>query len=610
MEDDSPYALRADSLVEEGQATVSISEKGGNERQMELFWTKENISTVDRSGLDIEEYSLKTRNIITRLNPNRINMDLILELLAALEKDPEFKEIDGAVLIFLPGLADIQELYDLINSESRFSSRKKYQVLALHSVLSSTDQNLAFNTAPAGVRKIVLATNIAETGITIPDVVFVIDSGKVKENRYIESSQMSTLEEVFISHASAKQRKGRAGRVREGYCFRIYTKQLYDSLKPYTIPELLRVPLEELCLQIMKCGYGQPSQFLSQALDPPQQQAVMRAMKLLEEVGACVDGCTLTSLGHHLSALPVHVRIGKMLLFASIFGCLEPVAVIAAAMTEKSPFVFPLGKQGLVDSVKQSLAIGHSDQLTLYKVYLGWKAAKSKGRATEMSYCQKNYLRCNTLREIENVKTDLIKLVQSIGFDDSPTLKKRPNIVPDSEDVLAISRCTATSFDLDQHTIAMVRAVLTAGLYPCVAMVTNMSPNSQDKVPCIVETDQGPARVHPSSVNSCLQANGWMVYHQKVKSSRVYLRDCSLVTPFPLMLFGGDIVVQHTQQQIIIDDKIKFKAYAKTGVIFKEIRKLLGKFLDKKLENPKLSSQCDELVSVVKNLLQTETLPA
>jgi len=132
------------------------------------------------------------------------------------------------VLIFLPGLAHIQQLYDLLSTDRRFFS-ERYKVIALHSILSTQDQAAAFTLPPPGVRKIVLATNIAETGITIPDVVFVIDTGRTKENKYHESSQMSSLVETSVSKASALQRQGRAGRVRDGFCFRMYTRERYDT---------------------------------------------------------------------------------------------------------------------------------------------------------------------------------------------------------------------------------------------------------------------------------------------------------------------------------------------------------------------------------------------
>ncbi|KAH9495122.1 ATP-dependent RNA helicase dhx29 [Bulinus truncatus] len=300
VDDDSPYVLNPKYLIQESEATVDVTKKGGDSSKQLLTWTKEDISRIDK------------------------------DLLNYLESSPTYADINGAVLIFLPGFSDILELYEMLTSHRQFSNETKYRIYALHSLLSSKDQVESFTVPPPSIRKIVIATNIAETGITIPDVVFIIDSGKAKENRYIETSRISSLEEIFISKANCKQRTGRAGRVREGYCFRLYTQEHYHGFKPFTTPELLRVPLEEICLNIMKCQYGKPCEFLNQALDPPNLSAVSRAMSLLKEVGACqFDECSLTPLGHHLAALPVDIRIGKMLLLGSIFGCLEEIGFIA-----------------------------------------------------------------------------------------------------------------------------------------------------------------------------------------------------------------------------------------------------------------------------------------
>ncbi|XP_071120000.1 ATP-dependent RNA helicase dhx29-like [Mytilus edulis] len=609
VEEDSPYSLRSDQLVKEEQVSLLVTEKGGDQSKVDVFWTKDSISKLDLTTLSPEKYSLKTRNTITRMNQNRINFDLIVETLLYISNSEEFSTVDGAVLIFLPGLADIQEVYELLQSDRKFSDTKRYQILALHSVLSSSDQSLAFKVPPPGVRKIVIATNIAETGITIPDVVFVIDTGKVKETRYIESSQMSSLKEVFISKANGKQRQGRAGRVREGFCFRLYTHQKYKDLADYTVPEIQRVPLEELCLHIMKCQLGEPDNFLAECLDPPRPQVIARAMSLLYEIGACKGVASLTPLGHHLAALPVHVRIGKMLLFGAIFGYVEPVAVIAAAMTTKSPFVAPLDKLDLANLAKNSMATSCSDHLTLYRAYTGWKQAQKIGYQSEQQYCQKNFLKRHTLLEIENVKNDLIKLVRSIGFSDTIQTIQQPK--PKYGEVLDISKAAvAMETDLTKPMIAMVKAVITAGLYPSVAKVTYDAPvdaaANPRKVPCLGETAQGPAHVHPSSVNRHLAATGWIAYQEKVTTSKVYLRETTLVSPFSLLLFGGDIHVQHTAQLVTVDDRIKFRTYAKTGVIFRELRKLLDELLDKKLENPTLNLLGDRVIKLICRLIDCE----
>ncbi|GFS24549.1 ATP-dependent RNA helicase DHX29-like, partial [Elysia marginata] len=540
VDDDSPYTLRENQLVKEDRAQVEITGKGGNTSKQNLTWTQEDISKIDRTDLSSDKYCLRTRNAVSRLNLNRINLDLISDLLMHIESSSPFCEIKGAVLIFLPGLADIQELYEMLTTQRHFSDPARYQIYALHSVLSSQDQGRVFSLPPPGVRKVVIATNIAETGITIPDVVYVIDSGKAKENRYMETSQMSALEEVFISRANCAQRAGRAGRVRPGFCFRLFTKAQHAGLKAYGTPELLRVPLEELCLNIMKCKYGHPHQFLQGALDPPSSLAVTRALGLLREVGACqADETTLTPLGHHLAALPVDVRIGKMLLLAAVFGCLEQVAVIAAAMTDKPPFVVPLSKKSEADLAKQALSLANSDHVTLLKAFVGWRRARQESRSAENSYINKNFLKKSTLMDIENVSRDLVKLVGSIGFSTTDSHHNYPGFStvgdqPSPGEVLAISNMRTISKDeLSPASVAIIKAVLTAGLYPQVGQVlTTPSVDISEQSSCLVETSQGVAQVHPSSVNRNLALTGsWLVYHEKVSSTYNQLRS-TLPNPF------------------------------------------------------------------------------
>uniref|UniRef100_A0A2D4M2Z2 RNA helicase n=1 Tax=Micrurus spixii TaxID=129469 RepID=A0A2D4M2Z2_9SAUR len=524
------------------------------------------------------------------MNPYKINFDLILELLVFLDKSPQFKNMEGAVLIFLPGLAHIQQLYDLIFTDRRFDLRQRHQLIALHSVLSTQEQASAFTLPPLGVRKIVLATNIAETGITIPDVVFVIDTGRTKENRYHESSQMSSLEETFVSKASALQRQGRAGRVRDGFCFRLYTRDRFESFLEYSVPEILRVPLEELCLHIMKCNLGSPEEFLSKALDPPQPQIVAKAMYLLRKIGACeLSEPKLTPLGQHLAALPVNVKIGKMLIFGAIFGCLDPVATLAAVMTEKSPFTTPIGRKDEADLAKSFLALASSDHLTIYKAYLGWKKARSEGGyRAEMTYCRRNFLNRTSLLTLEDVKQELIRVVQTAGF-------------------AAPSSRHEGIHSLSLQEMVLLKAVLTAGLYDNVGKIMyTKSVDVTEKLACMAETAQGKAQVHPSSVNRDLQTYGWLLYQEKIRYARVFLKETTLISPFPILLFGGDIEVLHRERLLSIDGWIHFQAPVKIAVIFKQLRALIESVLKQKLENPKMSLEDDKILNIIKELIKTE----
>uniref|UniRef100_A0AAR2L9X9 RNA helicase n=1 Tax=Pygocentrus nattereri TaxID=42514 RepID=A0AAR2L9X9_PYGNA len=569
LEEDSDYSQRF--VEEEEEVSVSITQKGGKTLQHQEVIVRDSAAGWDL-GPELDHFSNRTRHALQYMNPNKINMDLILDLLAYLDKSPQFSGIDGAVLVFLPGLAHIQQLFDLLTTDKRFSSKDRYKLVALHSTLSSQDQASAFTVPPAGVRKIVLSTNIAETGVTIPDVVFVIDTGKTKENRYHESSQMSSLVETFVSKASALQRQGRAGRVRSGFCFRLYPKFRFDSFIDYSKPEILRVPLEELCLHIMKCEYGSPEEFLSRSLDAPQQQAVCNAVSLLRKIGACErESHMLTPLGQHLACLPVNVKIGKMLIFGAILGCLEPIATIAAAMSEKSPFSTPMSRKEEANLAKDALGIANSDHLTIYNAYLGWKSARSEGTRAEMMYCRKHFLNRTSLITIEQ---DLIRMVEQTGFS-RPTQIRSKNKVPGS---------------LSKQDIPILAAVLTAGLYDSVGrIIYTPSVDLQERVACTVETAQGKAQVHPSSINRNLQTHGWLLYQEKVKYSKVYLRDTTLISPFPFLLFGGDIDVQHRERLISVDGWIHFQAPVRIGVIFKHLRILIDSLLERKLANPRIN---------------------
>ncbi|KAM6034291.1 ATP-dependent RNA helicase DHX29 isoform 3-T3 [Chlamydotis macqueenii] len=517
LEKDSEYCQKF--LEEEEEVTINVTSKGGGTTKHQEY-----VPIQSGSGIDLApyyaKYSSRTQQAIFYMNPYKINLELILELLAYLDRSPQFKNIEGAVLIFLPGLAHIQQLYDLISTDRRFNLRDRHKLIALHSVLSTQDQAAAFTIPPLGIRKIVLATNIAETGITIPDVVFVIDTGRTKENRYRESSQMSSLEETFVSKASALQRQGRAGRVRDGFCFRMYTRDRFESFMEYSVPEILRVPLEELCLHIM--------------------------------------------------------------------------ATLAAVMTEKSPFTTPIGRKDEADLAKSSLAMAVSDHITIYNAYLGWKRARQEGGyRAEMTYCRRNFLNRTSLLTLEDVKQELIRVVRAAGFTAPATQRGWDG--------------NGATQSLSLHEIALLKAVLTAGLYDNIGkIIYTKSVDITEKLACVVETAQGKAQVHPSSVNRDLQTYGWLLYQEKVRYTKVYLRETTLISPFPILLFGGDIEVQHRERLLTVDGWIHFQAPVKIAVIFKQLRVLIESVLKKKLENPKMSLEDDKVLHIIKELIKTE----
>lgn len=253
------------------------------------------------------------KNVISSLanvDESITNYELIGDLIEYICKLEE----DGAILVFLSGLGEIKSAMEEISKREGLSDNTV--VFPLHSSLSNAEQTAIFQRPPKGKRKIVLSSNIAETSITIDDVVFVIDSGRVKENRYDDLNKMPTLMECWVSKASARQRKGRAGRVKPGYCWHLYSTHTHDNiLDDYQLPEMLRVGLEDLILQILVLDLGYPVSFLAKAVNPPTELSVKNALQLLESLGAAeidwdadsgdetselVAPASLTALGYHL----------------------------------------------------------------------------------------------------------------------------------------------------------------------------------------------------------------------------------------------------------------------------------------------------------------------
>lgn len=305
----------------------------------------------------LDGYSKQTKETVARFDEYRFDYQLIKRLLLKLATAPEVDHYSKAILVFMPGLAEIRRLNDEILSEPTF--QRNWIVHALHSSIASEDQEKAFNVPPEGMRKIVIATNIAETGITIPDITAVIDAGKEKMMRFDERRQLSRLVESFISRANAKQRRGRAGRVQNGICFHLFTKHRHDKmLAEQQTPEMLRLSLQDLVLRVKICKLGEVEQTLLEAVDPPSPKNIRRAIDSLKEVKALTSNESLTPLGTQLAKLPLDVFLGKLIIHGAFFRCLDAAISIAAILSSKSPFVNTMGSNTQRDAARMSFERG------------------------------------------------------------------------------------------------------------------------------------------------------------------------------------------------------------------------------------------------------------
>ncbi|RDD43785.1 putative ATP-dependent RNA helicase YTHDC2 [Trichoplax sp. H2] len=382
----------------------------------------------------------------------KIDYDLITHIISYICKEDN----KGAILVFLPGYEDIVNVKDRI-LQRKFSkhSRLKIRIFILHSLVEITRQREIFKSCPHDVKKIILSTNIAETSITIDDVVDVIDSGRIKMKNFDALSSASSLTSAWISKANAKQRAGRAGRCQPGRCYHIYSKSKYNSLSDYLRAEILRIPLQELALQVKLLNTNVSiAEFLNDAIEPPSFIAVNNAVECLKAIGALDENENLTELGKFVAEFPVEPRFAKAILYAITLRCLEPILIIVSTLSYRDPFILPDESSDFIkiDYFKRTICNNiQSDHYLIVQVFEAWQ--KSKANGFGQSFCKKNYLSKDTLEMIRKIKSQLVDLLKH----------------------LKIFK-TYSSGKYDYHnknsgSWTFVNAALVAGLYPNIAKI-------------------------------------------------------------------------------------------------------------------------------------------
>ncbi|KAL9086441.1 MAG: hypothetical protein Q9159_004153 [Coniocarpon cinnabarinum] len=362
----------------------------------------------------LANYSSKTRQTLSKWNEYRIDYDLVLKLITKIASHADYKAYSQAILVFLPGLAEIRAMHSVLSGSDL---AKRFYVHMLHSSIASEDQQAAFAPPPRGQGKIILSTNIAETGITIPDITSVIDTGTHKEMRYDERRQISRLVESFISRANAKQRCGRAGRVQEGLCFHLFTRQRHDErMAEEQTPEMLRLSLQDLIMRVKVCRLGDIQETLSQALDPPSAKNIQRAIDSLKDVDALTKSEDLTPLGQHLAKLPLDPYLGKLTLYGAVFSCLDVTLTLAAMLTSRSPFVTSPHMRKQTDLARAAFKKHDSDLLTEYNAYTAWRRTCTEGTMAETQFCRKNSLSPQSLATIEDIKAQLLTALEDTNL--------------------------------------------------------------------------------------------------------------------------------------------------------------------------------------------------
>ena len=338
----------------------------------------------------------------------------------------------GDILIFMPTEQDINETCEILEGR-----KENYRVLPLYSRLAWADQRRIFS--GGGSRKIVVATNIAETSITIPGIKYVIDTGLARISRYNPRSRSTSLPVTEISKSSADQRKGRCGRVRNGVCVRLYSEDDYSGRPLFTSPEILRSNLAEVILKMLALDLGDIPSF--PFVDPPSPSGVKDGLALLQELGAVRPKSVkaenseflLGDKGRKMSRLPIDPRLSRVLIESEKQGCIEEAAVICASLATQDPREWSVDKETEARQAHARLNNASSDFigiLDLWKLY-HTKAVELKSRGQLKKFCRENFLSFRRIKEWTDVYNQLISILSDEGFrgKDAKRLPSAPRLV-------------------------------------------------------------------------------------------------------------------------------------------------------------------------------------
>ena len=518
---------------------------------------------------------------IRESSKTRIDYDLVAALISSI--DQKLGREEGSILVFMSGTAEIEQTIQAI--EKIPQARKNLYVLPLHASLSSNEQRRVFKAAPKNMRKVVVSTNVAETSITISDIVAVVDSGRVKETQYDSTQNACRLVDVMESQASAAQRMGRAGRVRAGEGYKLFTKNTQETrMAPRPLPEIQRSPLEVLYLRVKSMGIADVEKFLSSAMDPPPDISVnvakenLVAYKMLD-----LHNNTLTPLGKLVSTIPSDPKTGKLLVLGTIFACLPRILTISA--------IISYGKMPPLEENK------NGDLLAAAEPYHKWK----NGNALQGSAA--------ICRSINATRAQLLSSLVQTG------------LVPSG-----VKECDWSDeyvkYDNDD---ALVRAVIGASLQPSLAEV--VAPKD-----VFVSTSSGAVRkedddaknaklflpngtrvfAHPRSVLWSSSNPGaslsmpYVSFSQTVLTSKHFIADLTPFSICSLVLFATRVDVDPFGNGVVVDNWTGLKCWPRIGIVLRCLQTLLAELFDLKFSNPEASLSGNTVLALARDLLVSE----
>jgi ATP-dependent helicase HrpA len=471
-------------------------------------------------------YPVETRYFFPDADPDdngdRTGVDLAVQAIDQLTR----RHARGDILVFMPTEQDIRETCETLEGRGYADT----VVLPLFARLSAGEQKRVF--ASTAGRKIVVATNVAETSITIPGIKYVVDTGLARISQYLPRSRTTALPVVPISKSSADQRKGRCGRVQNGVCIRLYPEEDYLNRPLFTQPEILRANLAEVILRMIALKLGDIDDF--PFIDRPAEKSIRDGFNLLEELGAIrrvpakgkgADRYRLTADGRIMARLPIDPRLSRMLIEARREGCLEPIVVIAAALSIQDVRERPLEKEALADQAQRGFVDPLSDFITMLNIWRAIHDDESRPRGTNelKKFCRRHFLSFRRIREWRDIHGQIQAVLREQRFG-SPAARN-----PSPPSGAAGGRTTDGTFH--PRYAAIHRAIL-SGFLSNIAM-------QKEKVFYRAARDRE-AMLFPGS-GLFKHPGDWIVAAEMVETSRLFARKAAVVDVAWLESLGGDL---------------------------------------------------------------------
>lgn len=460
-------------------------------------------------------------------------------ILAALDEIAEHERSvgkrPGDVLVFLPGEREIREAAEVLRKANlRFT-----EVLPLYARLTPAEQQKIF--APMAGRKIVLATNVAETSLTVPGIRYVIDSGTARISRYSYRAKVQRLPIEPVSQASANQRKGRCGRVEPGICIRLYSEEDFLGRPEFTDPEILRTNLAAVILQMLHLRLGSIEDF--PFIEPPDGKAISDGFNLLQELSAVNRESQLTPIGRQLARLPIDPRLGRMVLEGAKQGSLEEILIVAAALSVQDPRERPMDRQQAADQAHAQWKDVDSDFAALINLWRGFEEKRQElGSNPLRTWCKKNFLNYMRLREWRDAHRQLVLIARDLQLSGNASRRSplagddgqadRPQagsykeaVVPTKDtrvNAIARQQAEASEAAVRAKNYAAVHKAILAGLLSQIGQKTE-------------EGDYLGARqrrfwIHPSSVIGRKKPN-WIMAAELVETTKLFARMVAKIEP-------------------------------------------------------------------------------